>query len=501
MRGTVASSEYSARAGVEVDDVRARGRARLGHLRRRTRLVCAGPPPGRRGRASGAQQGAGEQAIRVIGLRNPRRAAKSRRPANRLRRRHGQRRQARDPAAPPAPPLEDRARPRRRRLHRRRLRDRRAAGAGPAVGQPHRQRLRRLRRHQRRLAGGRADRQRRHARADDAGRQRPGACPLPADPARDAAAAQLPRVRGQGRQAAVPPRRRRCASWRATSAPSAPSTSRSRSPTRCPSGALHRRRRRGLRARGARGRGPHRRLPRARLRAVPGRHRPRHLRADRARRRGLGRRADLLRRARLDGAADGLRAAPGQGPRARRRRHRLDHQPRHRGRGGREVHRRRQPAGALRERLHEGDPDAVRHPHAARVGHGLPEDRLPDVQAARLPAPARDGRELEGALPGRRHRPDRARARRRADVPDEHPQLQLADRGRPPRLPLGHRTSSPRATTSWREVASRHGIQISATRVRKVVEHYGAEKEKTRAWRRILEQTTGTLLRQSAGEQ
>jgi predicted acylesterase/phospholipase RssA len=52
----------------------------------------------------------------------------------------------------------------------------------------------------------------------------------------------------------------------------------------------------------------------------------------------------------------------------------------------------------------------------------------------------------------------------------------------------------------WREVASRHGIQISATRVRKVVEHYGAEKEKTRAWRRILEQTTGTLLRQSAGQ-
>ncbi|MGH2968427.1 MAG: patatin-like phospholipase family protein [Solirubrobacteraceae bacterium] len=53
----------------------------------------------------------------------------------------------------------------------------------------------------------------------------------------------------------------------------------------------------------------------------------------------------------------------------------------------------------------------------------------------------------------------------------------------------------------WREVAQRHGIQISATRVRKVVEHFSAEKEKTRAWRRILEQTTGTLLRQSAGEQ
>jgi len=52
----------------------------------------------------------------------------------------------------------------------------------------------------------------------------------------------------------------------------------------------------------------------------------------------------------------------------------------------------------------------------------------------------------------------------------------------------------------WREVAGRHGIQISATRVRQVVEHYVAEKEKTRAWRRILEQTTGTLLRQSAGD-
>ena len=44
---------------------------------------------------------------------------------------------------------------------------------------------------------------------------------------------------------------------------------------------------------------------------------------------------------------------------------------------------------------------------------------------------------LEGALPGRRHRPDRARPRRRADVPDEHPQLRLAGRRRPPRLPVG----------------------------------------------------------------
>jgi NTE family protein len=51
-----------------------------------------------------------------------------------------------------------------------------------------------------------------------------------------------------------------------------------------------------------------------------------------------------------------------------------------------------------------------------------------------------------------------------------------------------------------RDVCRRHGIEISATRVRKVVRHFSAEKEKTRAWRRILEQTTGALLRQSADD-
>ena len=51
-----------------------------------------------------------------------------------------------------------------------------------------------------------------------------------------------------------------------------------------------------------------------------------------------------------------------------------------------------------------------------------------------------------------------------------------------------------------KEVAARHGIEISATRVRKVVKHFAAEREKTRAWRRILEQTTGALLRQSAAD-
>ncbi len=52
----------------------------------------------------------------------------------------------------------------------------------------------------------------------------------------------------------------------------------------------------------------------------------------------------------------------------------------------------------------------------------------------------------------------------------------------------------------FKRICARHGIDISATRVRKVVKHFAAEREKTRAWRKILEQTTSTLLRQSAGE-
>jgi predicted acylesterase/phospholipase RssA len=53
----------------------------------------------------------------------------------------------------------------------------------------------------------------------------------------------------------------------------------------------------------------------------------------------------------------------------------------------------------------------------------------------------------------------------------------------------------------FKRICARHGIEISATRVRKVVKHFEAEREKTRAWRKILEQTTTTLLRQSAEAQ
>ena len=156
-------------------------------------------------------------------------------------------------------------------------------------------------------------------------------------------------------------------------------------------------RHRALRAPGALRPRPHRRLPPARVRALPRRHRPRHLRAHHLRRRGLGRRAHLLRRGRVDGAAHGLQAGRDQGPRAGRRRDRLDHEHRHRGRGGGEVPRRGQPAGAVRQRVRQADPDAVRLARAPGQRHGLPPDRLPDVQAPGLPAPARGRPPVGGA--------------------------------------------------------------------------------------------------------
>jgi NTE family protein len=50
----------------------------------------------------------------------------------------------------------------------------------------------------------------------------------------------------------------------------------------------------------------------------------------------------------------------------------------------------------------------------------------------------------------------------------------------------------------YKEIAARHGIEISARRVQKVIDTVVEEEEKeTSAWRRLLEQTTGALLRQS----
>jgi NTE family protein len=50
----------------------------------------------------------------------------------------------------------------------------------------------------------------------------------------------------------------------------------------------------------------------------------------------------------------------------------------------------------------------------------------------------------------------------------------------------------------YREIAERHGLEISERRVRRVVERASEEEpEQTSAWRRVLEQTTSVLLRQS----
>ena len=47
----------------------------------------------------------------------------------------------------------------------------------------------------------------------------------------------------------------------------------------------------------------------------------------------------------------------------------------------------------------------------------------------------------------------------------------------------------------YREVAERHGIQISARRIRHVLDQVERERDQTPAWRRVFEQTTGALLR------
>lgn len=46
-------------------------------------------------------------------------------------------------------------------------------------------------------------------------------------------------------------------------------------------------------------------------------------------------------------------------------------------------------------------------------------------------------------------------------------------------------------------IFARHGIELSAARVRKVVQHFTTDEERPNGWKNILEQTTGTLLRQS----
>jgi NTE family protein len=53
----------------------------------------------------------------------------------------------------------------------------------------------------------------------------------------------------------------------------------------------------------------------------------------------------------------------------------------------------------------------------------------------------------------------------------------------------------------YKAIAQRHGIEISARRVRHVMDQVDREPADSRAWRRILEQTTSALLRQRPGRE
>ena len=49
----------------------------------------------------------------------------------------------------------------------------------------------------------------------------------------------------------------------------------------------------------------------------------------------------------------------------------------------------------------------------------------------------------------------------------------------------------------YREICEPQALEISEKRVKKVVAHFEEEQEETSAWRKILEGTTGALLRQA----
>jgi hypothetical protein len=53
----------------------------------------------------------------------------------------------------------------------------------------------------------------------------------------------------------------------------------------------------------------------------------------------------------------------------------------------------------------------------------------------------------------------------------------------------------------YKTIAERHGIEISARRVRHVLDQGERDREKLSAWRRVLELTNTTLLRSSRNEQ
>ena len=178
---------------------------------------------------------------------------------------------------------------------------------------------------------------------------------------------------------------------------------------------------------------------------------------------------------RVDGAADGLQAGRDQAtaswstagssrPRTSTSRSRPG-----------QARRRRQPARAVRQRVRQADPDAAR-PKVRRVSDmGFPQIGYQTFKLLAYQRLHEIAREVGAALPGRRHRPDRARAQRRADVPDVV--MNFASRVDIARH--GFQSVTLKLAEDYahfQQVAKRHGIEISATRVRKVVKHFAAER-------------------------
>ena len=52
----------------------------------------------------------------------------------------------------------------------------------------------------------------------------------------------------------------------------------------------------------------------------------------------------------------------------------------------------------------------------------------------------------------------------------------------------------------YKRIAERHGIEISARRIKHVLDQVERERDETPAWRRVFEQTTGALLAPTSGE-
>ena len=115
------------------------------------------------------------------------------------------------------------------------------------------------------------------------------------------------------------------------------------------------------------------------------------------------------------------------------------------------------------------------------------------------PAPPRGSR-LAGGVPGRRHHPDRARARRRADVRHLDPRLLEPPRDRQARLRVGHAEARPRLRPlpddrrAPRASRSRSGGSATCS------SRSSATARRLSAWRRVLEQTTSALLRQQPAD-